>query len=102
MNMAGWSKQSTFEQFYYKSIQNDNYARAVLSTSVQSSKFLKPYTVIYEALPQCGINVECGINKDLDVRLEFHEWQGEYMTVSHPQIIYNYGINFMNIYLCAE
>ena len=26
MNMAGRSRQSTFERFYYKSIQNDNYA----------------------------------------------------------------------------
>ena len=40
MNMAGWSRQSTFKRFYYKSIQNDNYARAVLSTSTQSSKSL--------------------------------------------------------------
>ena len=44
-----------------------------------------------------------------DVKLEFHEWQGEYVYDSvppldkgsaHPDHIY--GINFMNTYLCAE
>ena len=57
MNMAGWSRQSTFERFYYKSIQNDNYARAVLTTSTQYNKSFN-HTLSYAkpALPRCGIN----------------------------------------------
>ena len=83
MNMAGWSRQSTFKRFYYKSIQNDDYARAVLSTSTQNSKslnhtlsYMKPCHDVELIIPQGS--------KGSDVRLEFHEWQGEYMTVSHP------------------
>ena len=57
MNMAGWSRQSTFERFYYKSIQNDNYARTVLTTSTQYNKSFN-HTLSYAkpALPRCGIN----------------------------------------------
>ena len=83
MNMAGWSRQSTFERFYYKSIQNDDYARAVLSTSTQSSKSLNHTLSYTKPCHDVELIISQG-SEGSDVRLEFHEWQGEYMTVSHP------------------
>ena len=44
LDMAGWSRKSTFERFYYKPLEGSNSSKAVLSCS--------PYTVIYEALPR--------------------------------------------------
>ena len=68
MNMAGWSRQSTFERFYYKSIQNENYARAVLTQSSRSLNHTLSYT------KPCH-NVELIISQGSEgsyVRLEFH------------------------------
>ena len=83
MNMAGWSRQSTFKRFYYKSIQNDNYARAVLSTSTQSSKSLNHTLSYTKPCHDVELIISQG-SEGSDVKLEIHEWQGEYMTVSHP------------------
>ena len=85
VNMAGWSRQSTFKRFYYKSIQNDNYARAVFISSTQSSKYLNHTLSYTKPCHDVELIISQGSEEfeGSDVRLEFHKWQGEYLTVSH-------------------
>ena len=54
LDMAGWSRKSTFERFYYKPVEGNNFLKAVLSCS--QGKFLN-HTLSYidEALPRRGI-----------------------------------------------